>query len=196
MKTGKLIVISAPSGTGKSTIIGRLIDDPELKLEFSVSATTRAPRQGEQDGVNYYFMTTDQFRKEIEDDAFAEYQEVYEGRYYGTLKREIERINRNGKNVIMDVDVLGGINVKKLYGSHALSIFIQPPSVEVLRQRLISRATDSMEDINNRVAKAEYEIGFAPQFDRIVINDVLDVAVEDVRSLINNFVNTAGTCHE
>ena len=196
MKTGKLIVISAPSGTGKSTIIGRLIDDPELKLEFSVSATTRAPRQGEQDGVNYYFMTTDQFRKEIEDDAFAEYQEVYEGRYYGTLKREIERINRNGKNVIMDVDVLGGINVKKLYGSHALSIFIQPPSVEVLRQRLISRATDSMEDINNRVAKAEYEIGFAPQFDRIVINDVLDVAVEDVRSLINNFVNTASTCHE
>ena len=196
MKTGKLIVISAPSGTGKSTIIGRLIDDPELKLEFSVSATTRAPRQGEQDGVNYYFMTTDQFRKEIEDDAFAEYQEVYEGRYYGTLKREIERINRNGKNVIMDVDVLGGINVKKLYGSHALSIFIQPPSVEVLRQRLISRATDSMEDINNRVAKAEYEIGFAPQFDRIVINDVLDVAVEDVRSLINNFVNTAGTCHD
>lgn len=196
MKTGKLIVISAPSGTGKSTIIGRLIDDPELKLEFSVSATTRAPRQGEQDGVNYYFMTTDQFRKEIEDDAFAEYQEVYEGRYYGTLKREIERINRNGKNVIMDVDVLGGINVKKLYGSHALSIFIQPPSVEVLRQRLISRATDSMVDINNRVAKAEYEIGFAPQFDRIVINDVLDVAVEDVRSLINNFVNTAGTCHE
>lgn len=196
MKTGKLIVISAPSGTGKSTIIGRLIDDPELKLEFSVSATTRAPRQGEQDGVNYYFMTTDQFRKEIEDNAFAEYQEVYEGRYYGTLKREIERINRNGKNVIMDVDVLGGINVKKLYGSHALSIFIQPPSVEVLRQRLISRATDSMEDINNRVAKAEYEIGFAPQFDRIVINDVLDVAVEDVRSLINNFVNTVGTCHE
>ena len=177
MKTGKLIVISAPSGTGKSTIIGRLIDDPELKLEFSVSATTRAPRQGEQDGVNYYFMTTDQFRKEIEDDAFAEYQEVYEGRYYGTLKREIERINRNGKNVIMDVDVLGGINVKKLYGSHALSIFIQPPSVEVLRQLLISRATGSMEDINNRVAKAEYEIGFAPQFDRIVINDVLDVAV-------------------
>ncbi|MBR1803357.1 MAG: guanylate kinase [Muribaculaceae bacterium] len=189
MKTGKLIVISAPSGTGKSTIIGRLIDDPELRLEFSVSATTRKPRQGEQDGVNYYFMTTDQFRKEIENDAFAEYQEVYEGRYYGTLKREIERINQAGKNVIMDVDVLGGINVKKLYGPHALSIFIQPPSVEVLRQRLMSRATDSIDDINNRVAKAEYEIGFAPQFDQCVTNDVLDVAVEQVRALINDFVN-------
>lgn len=189
MKTGKLIIISAPSGTGKSTIINRIIDDEELKLEFSVSATTRPPREGEENGVEYYFMTPEQFRQEIEDDAFAEYQEVYEGRYYGTLKREIERINANGKNVILDLDVLGGINVKKLYGDHALSIFIAPPSLAILRNRLVSRATDSMEDINNRLNKAEFEIEHSVYFDKQVINDVLDDAVEQVRKLIYDFVN-------
>lgn len=189
MKTGKLIVISAPSGTGKSTIIGRLINDEKLRLEFSISATTRPPRKGEENGVNYYFMTRREFQREIKNDAFAEYQEVYEGRYYGTLKREIERINSKGNNVIMDVDVVGGINVKRLYGERALSIFIQPPSEESLKNRLLSRGTDSMEDINNRVAKAKYELGFAPQFDRCVINDILDVAVEEVRQLIDKFVN-------
>lgn len=189
MKTGKLIIISAPSGTGKSTIINRIIDDEQLRLEFSVSATTRQPRNGEEDGVNYYFMTLDQFKQEIENDAFAEYQEVYEGRYYGTLKREIERINGNGKNVILDLDVLGGINVKKLYGDHALSIFIAPPSIDILRERLISRGTDSMEDINNRLNKAEFEIKHGVYFDEQVINDVLDDAVEQVRKLIFDFVN-------
>lgn len=188
METGKLIIISAPSGTGKSTIINAIIDDPELKLEFSVSATTRSPRDGEKHGVNYYFLTVEDFKQRIEQGAFAEYEEVYAGRYYGTLKSEIERINSMGKNVILDVDVLGGINVKKMYGSHALSIFIQPPSVDVLRKRLVARATDSMEEINKRINKAEFEIEHASQFDQVVVNDQLEKAVEDVRNLIGDFI--------
>lgn len=188
METGKLIIISAPSGTGKSTIINSIIDDERLKLEFSVSATTRSPRDGEKDGVSYYFLTVERFKELIAEDAFAEYEEVYEGRYYGTLKSEIERINNAGKNVILDVDVLGGINVKKLYGTHALSIFIQPPSVEVLKQRLLARATDSIEEIEKRISKAEFEISHADKFDRKVINDKLETAVSDVRNLILDFV--------
>ena len=188
-KNGKLIIISAPSGTGKSTIIQRIIGDERLRLEFSVSATTRPPRTGETDGVNYYFMTPEQFRAEIDNDAFAEYQEVYAGRYYGTLKREIERINHNGKNVILDLDVLGGINVKKLYGDHALAIFIAPPSIAALRQRLTDRGTDSAQDIENRLAKAQFEIEQGIHFDHRVVNDVLDVAVEQVRALIFDFVS-------
>lgn len=188
-KNGKLIIISAPSGTGKSTIIQRIIGDERLQLEFSVSATTRPPRTGETDGVNYYFMTPEQFRAEIDNDAFAEYQEVYAGRYYGTLKREIERINHNGKNVILDLDVLGGINVKKLYGDHALAIFIAPPSIAALRQRLTDRGTDSAQDIENRLAKAQFEIEQGIHFDHRVVNDVLDVAVEQVRALILDFVS-------
>lgn len=188
METGKLIIISAPSGTGKSTIINSIIDDERLKLEFSVSATTRSPRDGEKDGVSYYFLTVERFKELIAEDAFAEYEEVYEGRYYGTLKSEIERINNAGKNVILDVDVLGGINVKKLYGKHALSIFIQPPSVEVLKQRLLARATDSIEEIEKRISKAEFEISHADKFDRKVINDKLETAVSDVRNLILDFV--------
>ena len=142
METGKLIIISAPSGTGKSTIIGQVMQDANLRLSFSISATTRQPREGEQDGVHYYFMSVEQFQKEIADDAFAEYEQVYEGRYYGTLKREIERINAQGDNVILDVDVKGGINVKKLYGNRAMSIFIAPPNIETLRERLICRGAD------------------------------------------------------
>lgn len=188
METGKLIIISAPSGTGKSTIINSIIDDERLKLEFSVSATTRSPRDGEKDGVSYYFLTVERFKELIDEDAFAEYEEVYEGRYYGTLKSEIERINNAGKNVILDVDVLGGINVKKLYGTHALSIFIQPPCVEVLKQRLLARATDSIEEIEKRISKAEFEISHADKFDRKVINDKLETAVSDVRNLILDFV--------
>lgn len=188
MDSGKLIIISAPSGTGKSTIINSIIDDERLKLAFSVSATTRTPRDGETDGVNYYFLSVEQFKELIDQDAFAEYEEVYAGRYYGTLKSEIERINKLGKNVILDVDVMGGINVKKLYGAHALSIFIQPPSVDVLRKRLIARATDSIEEIEKRISKAEFEISHAQQFDTIVVNDKLETAVEDVRKLILDFV--------
>ena len=186
---GKLIIISAPSGSGKSTIIGRIMQDEALKLAFSVSATTRPRRGQEVDGVEYYFKTLEEFKRMIQDDELVEYQEVYEGRYYGTPKSEVERITRNGMNVVLDLDVLGGVNVKKMYGDRALSIFIQPPSVEVLRERLIKRGTDSMEDIKARVDKAEFEISIGPKFDHTVINDDLDTAVNEVHQLIEDFIN-------
>lgn len=188
-KKGKLIIISAPSGTGKSTIIGELTKDDSLKLEFSISATTRQPRRGEQYGVNYYFMTVEQFKEAIANDEFAEYEEVYPGRYYGTLKREIERINGDGRNVILDIDVKGGVNVKRMYGDEALSIFIAPPSIATLQARLEGRATDSAEEIAKRVAKAEFELTFADKFDHRVVNDDLATAVEQTRSLIKQFIN-------
>lgn len=187
-KKGKLLIISAPSGTGKSTIIGQLIKDESLRLEFSISATTRQPRKGEEHGTHYYFLTLDDFKNAIANEEFAEYEEVYEGRFYGTLKREIERIMDKGNNVVLDVDVKGALSVKKIYRDKALAIFIQPPSVEVLRQRLVNRATDSAEEIDRRVAKAEYELSFAPKFDCKVVNDVLDKAVEETRALIKNFI--------
>ena len=190
MKQGKLIIISAPSGSGKSTIIGRIMQDKSLRLAFSVSATTR-PRRGEEvHGVDYYYLTTEEFQRMIAEDKLVEYQEVYEGRYYGTLKSEVERITHMGKNVVLDLDVLGGVNVKRMYGDRALSIFIQPPSVEVLRERLIKRGTDSMEDINARVDKAEFEISIGPQFDQTVINDDLDTAVNQVHDMIADFIDT------
>ncbi len=188
-KKGKLIIISAPSGTGKSTIIGELIKDASLKLEFSISATTRAPRQGEVDGVNYYFLTLEQFQKAISNDEFAEYEEVYAGRYYGTLKKEIARITDNGNNVILDIDVKGGVNVKKMYGDDAVSIFITPPSIDTLRQRLTSRATDNAQEIEKRIAKAAFELGFADKFDKRVVNDDLTAAIEQTRSIIKEFIN-------
>lgn len=185
---GKLIIISAPSGSGKSTIIGRIMQDESLRLSFSVSATTR-PRRGEEvNGVDYYYKTVDEFKQMIADEQLVEYQEVYEGRYYGTPKSEVERITGMGRNVVLDLDVLGGVNVKRMYGDRALSIFIQPPSVEVLRQRLIGRGTDSMEDIMARVSKAEFEISIGPQFDYTVINDDLETAVAEVHRLISDFV--------
>lgn len=189
MTAGKLIIISAPSGSGKSTIINEVIKDESLKLEFSISATTRPPRRGETDDVNYYFMTPDEFKAAIAADEFAEYQEVYEGRFYGTLKREIERINEEGKNVVLDIDVLGGINVKKMYGNHALAIFIKPPSIDILRHRLLSRGTDSIEEIERRVSKAEFELGYADQYDQQVVNDVLRVAIDETHDIILDFVN-------
>lgn len=188
MEQGKLIIISAPSGSGKSTIIGRIMQDESLRLAFSVSATTRPRRGKEKHGVDYYYLTPDEFRKMIENDELVEYQEVYEGRFYGTPKSEVERITGMGKNVVLDLDVLGGVNVKHLYGDRAISIFIKPPSVEVLRQRLINRGTDSMEDIMNRVNKAEFEISIGPQFDYTVINDDLDTAVSQVHDIIADFV--------
>lgn len=185
---GKLIIISAPSGSGKSTIIGRIMQDESLRLSFSVSATTRPRRGNEVHGVDYYYKTVDEFKQMIADDQLVEYQEVYEGRYYGTPKSEVERITGLGRNVVLDLDVLGGVNVKRMYGDRALSIFIQPPSVEVLRQRLIGRGTDSMEDIMARVNKAEFEISIGPQFDYTVINDDLETAVAEVHRLISDFV--------
>ena len=189
MEQGKLIIISAPSGSGKSTIIGRIMHDEALRLAFSVSATTRPRRGQEVHGVDSYYLTPEEFRRMIDNDELVEYQEVYEGRFYGTPKSEVERITGMGKNVVLDLDVLGGVNVKKMYGDRAISIFIQPPSVEVLRQRLINRGTDSIEDINARVNKAEFEISIGQQFDHTVINDDLDTAVAQVHDLIAGFIS-------
>ena len=188
MEQGKIIIISAPSGSGKSTIIGRIMQDESLQLAFSVSATTRPRRGQEVHGVDYYYLSQEEFEDKIKADELVEYQEVYPGRYYGTLKSEVERITGMGKNVVLDLDVLGGVNVKKMYGDRALAIFIQPPSVEVLRQRLINRGTDSMEDIKARVDKAEFEISIGPQFDHTVINEDLDTAVNEVHDLIATFI--------
>ena len=163
-------------------------EHPEFRLAFSVSATSRPPRGKEQDGVDYYFLTPDEFRRHIEQDDFLEYEEVYEGRFYGTLKSQVEEKLAAGKNVVFDVDVKGGINIKKYYGDDAMSVFIQPPSVAVLRERLIARNTDEMAQIEQRLAKAEYEMTFSSQFDRILINDDLDVAKQEAVDLIKNFL--------
>ncbi len=188
MQQGKIIVISAPSGCGKSTIINAILDETDMDLRFSVSATNRGPRQGEVDGVNYHFMTTDEFRDAVANGEFIEWEEVYPGRFYGTLRREIDRIIDAGHNVVLDIDVKGALNVKKIYGSKALTIFIAPPSVDELRRRLEGRATDTPEVINERVSKAAYEISFAPQFDRKVINDDLNVAIRETNQLFENFI--------
>ena len=183
----KVIIFSAPSGSGKSTIINHLLTK-ELNLEFSVSATCRAPRGEEVHGKEYYFFTIEDFEKRIDNNEFLEHEEVYQGCYYGTLKSEVDRIWALGKTVIFDVDVIGGVNIKKYFGAKAMSIFVQPPSVEELKKRLIGRATDSEEKINQRVEKAEYEMTFASQFDSIVINDNLDQALIEAETLVRNFL--------
>lgn len=186
MGKGKLIIFSAPSGSGKSTIVSWLMEKhPELRLAFSISCTSRQPRGTERDGVEYFFLTPEAFRAKIERDEFLEYEEVYEDRFYGTLKAQAER----GENVVFDVDVKGGCNIKRHYGQRALSIFIQPPSVEVLRERLVGRATDTPEAIEQRIAKAEYELTFAPQFDYCVVNDDLVTAEQEVYNLIRRFLD-------
>ena len=187
MQTGKLIIFSAPSGSGKSTIIQYLLTQG-LNLAFSISATSRAPRGPEKDGVEYYFLTPDEFRRRIADGDFLEYEEVYTDKFYGTLKSEVERLTALGKNVIFDVDVVGGVNIKRFYGQRALSIFIQPPSVEELRRRLVSRATDAPEVIESRLAKAEYEMSFASKFDRVIINDDLTTAENEALNIIQDFL--------
>ena len=186
---GRLLIVSAPSGSGKSTIVNFLMKEhPEFRLAFSVSATSRPPRGQEQDGVDYYFLTPEEFRSHIENDDFLEYEEVYEGRFYRTLKSQVEEKLTAGMNVVFDVDVKGGINIKKYYGEDALSVFIQPPSIEVLRERLIRRNTDEMAQIEQRLAKAEYEMTFASQFDRILVNDDLEVAKQEAVDLLNEFL--------
>jgi len=187
---GRLIIVSAPSGSGKSTIVNWLMQEhPELRLAFSISCTSRAPRGQEKNGVEYFFLTPEEFRAKIERDEFLEYEEVYNDRFYGTLKEQVVRQQEAGQNVVFDVDVKGGINIKKHYGDEALSLFIQPPSVEELRRRLLGRATDTPEAIEERLAKAEYEMTFATQFDRILVNDNLDVAKAEAFSIVSEFLN-------
>ena len=186
---GKLIIISAPSGTGKSTIIGWLMKEhPELNLAFSISCTSRAPRGTEQDGVEYFFLTPEEFRQRIDNGEFLEYEEVYQDRFYGTLKAQVERQLEAGQNVVFDVDVKGGVNIKKHYGDEALSIFIQPPSIDELRRRLEHRGTDAPEVIDQRIARAEFELTFADKFDQVVVNDVLEQAEQDALMLVKEFV--------
>ncbi len=184
---GKLVIISAPSGAGKSTIVKHLLESG-LDLEFSVSATTRAPRGEEKNGKEYYFISVDEFRRRVENNEFVEWEEVYKDQLYGTLKSEIDRIWKKGSYVLFDVDVRGGINLKKLFGLRAISIFIMPPSVEELEKRLVKRGTDSQEKIKMRVAKAEHEMNFANEFDNIVINDNLERAENEVYELVAGFI--------
>ena len=187
--TGKLIIFSAPSGSGKSTIVQWLMrEHPELRLAFSISATTRAPRGTEKNGVEYLFLSEDEFRERIDKGEFLEYEEVYAGRFYGTLKSQVERQTAKGENVVFDVDVKGGCNIKKFYGDRAMSIFVQAPSVDELRRRLIGRGTDSEEAIRNRLAKASYEMTFAPKFDHVVVNDDLEKAEKETYELVKKFL--------
>ena len=186
---GKLIIVSAPSGSGKSTIVRWLMEQhPELKLYFSVSCISRQPRGTEQDGVDYFFLQPDEFRQKIANGEFLEYEEVYTDRFYGTLKAQVERQREAGQNVVFDVDVKGGVNIKKYYGDEAMSLFIQPPSVEELRRRLEGRATDTPEAIQQRLDKAEYELTFAPKFDHIVVNDDLETAKQEALRLLKDFL--------
>ena len=186
---GKLIIFSAPSGSGKSTIVNFLREEhPEYDLQFSISATSRPPRGTEQDGGEYFFLSPEEFRQRIAADEFLEYEEVYENRFYGTLKSQVERMVADGHNVIFDVDVKGGVNIKRFYGSRALAVFIQPPSIDELRRRLEGRATDSAEAIEERLQKASYELTFAPQFDVVLVNDDLETAKAEAVSIMEQFL--------
>ena len=187
---GKLIIFSAPSGSGKSTIINKLMSDYGLQGRFSISATSRKPRGSEQDGVEYYFLTEEDFRRRISEGDFLEYEEVYPGCFYGTLRSEVDRTLARGENVILDIDVQGGLNVKKIYGDRALTLFIQPPSIERLRERLERRGTDAPEVIERRLAKAETELSFAPKYDAVVVNDDLEEACRDAARVIEDFLST------
>ncbi len=185
---GKLIIFSAPSGSGKSTIINYLMAQG-LNLAFSISATSRPPRGTERHGVEYFFLSPEEFRQRIADDEFLEYEEVYKDRFYGTLKSQVEKQLEAGQNVVFDVDVKGGCNIKNFYGDRALSMFIQPPSVEELRRRLNHRGTDSPEVIEDRIARAEYELSFAPKFDTIIVNDNLEKAQAEALEKLTEFLN-------
>lgn len=187
---GRLLIFSAPSGSGKSTIVQWLMKEhPELNMHFSISCTTRAPRGTEQNGVEYFFISPAEFKEKIAQDAFVEYEEVYTDKYYGTLKSQVTEMTENGQNVVFDIDVKGGCNIKRQYGSKALSIFIQPPSIEELRRRLEGRATDAQEVIEQRLSKASYELTFADKFDVVIVNDDLEKAKVDTLNAINEFLD-------
>lgn len=184
-----MLIVSAPSGSGKSTIVNWLMKEhPELRLYFSISCTSRAPRGEEKDGVEYFFLTPEAFKEKIANEEFLEYEEVYENRFYGTLKAQVERQREAGQNVVFDVDVKGGVNIKNHYGDEALSLFIQPPSVEELRHRLEHRGTDTQEAIEQRLAKAGYEMTFAPQFDHVIVNDDLEKAKQETLRVVSDFL--------
>ncbi|HCQ29942.1 MAG TPA: guanylate kinase [Flavobacteriales bacterium] len=185
---GKCVILCAPSGSGKTSIAKFLLQKPELNLEFSVSATTREKRPGEIDGKDYYFLTVEEFKQKIENDEFIEWEEVYEGVYYGTLKSEIERIWKDGKNVLFDVDVEGGISLTKYFGEKALAIFIQPPSIEELKKRLRKRGTENEEKIKQRIEKAAKEMEYSKWFDTIVVNDDLEKAQKEVYLYVKTFL--------
>lgn len=185
---GKLLIFSAPSGSGKSTIINWLMQHKELRLAFSISCTSRAPRGIEKNGVEYFFLSPQEFRERIARDEFLEYEEVYKDRFYGTLKQQVESQLAKGENVVFDVDVKGGCNIKQYFGDRAMSIFIQPPSIDELRRRLTGRATDTPEVIEDRLARAAYELTFAPRFDRVVVNDDLARAEQETLQLVEDFL--------
>ena len=190
---GKLIVFSAPSGSGKTTIVRHLLAQADLNLEFSISAATREARGEEVNGKDYYFMSLDQFKQHIKNEDFVEWEEVYRDNFYGTLKSEVERIWAKGKNVIFDIDVAGGLRIKSKFPEETLAVFVKPPSVDELKRRLKERSTESEEKINMRIAKAHVELATAPQFDVIIKNYDLEVALDEAYQLVKNFINTDST---
>ena len=187
-KGGKLLVFSAPSGSGKTTLVRYLLEQPELNLAFSVSATSRERREGEEEGVNYYFMSITDFKRHIKNGDFLEWEEVYRDNFYGTLKSEVERLWAEGKNVIFDIDVAGGLRIKRKFPERTLAVFVKPPSVDELKIRLKKRSTEDDDKINMRIAKASVELATAPQFDRIIKNYDLDRALEEAHKLVAEFV--------
>ena len=187
---GKALIFSAPSGSGKTTLVRALLDRMPQRLDFSISATSRAPRGKEKNGVDYYFLSQAEFKKKIDADAFLEYEEVYTGTYYGTLKSEVDRLHELGKTVLFDIDVVGGINLKKIFKDRACSFFIQAPNKAVLTARLQGRGTETEEQIRKRLEKADFEMGFRDQFDFIIINDDLDSALLELEQRIEDFLQT------
>ena len=188
-KRGMLIVLSGPSGVGKGTVRKAIFDQPGNDFQYSISMTTRKPRPGEVNGKDYFFVSKEEFEQKIRKGEFVEYEEVYAGSYYGTLQSEVERIWAKGHIILFDIDVKGGINIKRLYGRHALAVFIQPPSVEALKERLVKRGTDSPQAIERRVAKAEEELEYAKNFDRVIVNDSLECALREAEAVVETFYN-------
>ncbi len=188
MFDGKLIVFSAPSGSGKTTLVRHLLKQKDLNLDFSISATSRAPRENERDGIDYYFISTEEFKKRIKQGDFLEWEEVYRDNFYGTLKREVERIWNLGKHVIFDIDVVGGLDIKHIYPERTLAVFVKPPNIEELKIRLKKRGTESEDRINMRIAKASVELATAPQFDHVIVNEDLDTALGEAEDLVRDFI--------